>query len=253
MINSKIPKLVYISTVFEPNCQSESSIRMEDIRITIILVLSLVAGLQAARCRPCDGSSSSYADKLNTCNHHVTKESVLNSLKSLNETFRSFKREMETQYNIIQGFDISTFSTTCVEDPLTDTIKKHLPKTHKDRFIHETYATLSYAYDVLEKASYNFEGERWILKGKLTKVMCKMVSVNRKIHCRKNRQKPSQQMKSFDVTKVCERRNVFPCGYRPLWTLKALGNVQTIIEYTLRFWDSCVKDNSRNDNICQHL
>lgn len=119
----------------------------------------------------------------------------------------------------------------------------------QDRFIHETYATLSYAYDVLEKASYNFEGERWILKGKLTKVMCKMVSVNRKIHCRKNRQKPSQQMKSFDVTKVCERRNVFPCGYRPLWTLKALGNVQTIIEYTLRFWDSCVKDSSRNGKL----
>ena len=118
----------------------------------------------------------------------------------------------------------------------------------KDRFIHETFAKLSYAYDVLEYATNEFEGPYWRIQNELKIAMCNMVKVNRKLHCKKNRNKPSRRLKSFKSTKVCQERDVFHfdnntnCAKRRLCTLAGLDKVNSVVENTLEFWESCVMD-----------
>lgn len=53
-----------------------------------------MAGINANRCRPCDGPNSRYTEHLNNCDHQVTKEHVLLSLKALNYTFTSFRHKV---------------------------------------------------------------------------------------------------------------------------------------------------------------
>ncbi|XP_062572610.1 uncharacterized protein LOC134234538 [Saccostrea cucullata] len=206
----------------------------------------LVSGLHADRCRPCDGSTSVYDSRLNSCNHIVTKEGVIISLKALNHTFTSFKNEMETMYNMVH---ISTNENNCVQHPLTPEVKERLPKNYKDRFIHETYAKLSFAYDVLEEASFNFTGNHWMIRNELTAVMCNMVKVNRKIHCRNSQLRPSRRMKSFERTEVCERRNVYNCSRGPELTLIGLSKVQKLVEEILGFWESCIVERPGNGKL----
>lgn len=118
----------------------------------------------------------------------------------------------------------------------------------QDRFIHETFAKLSYAYDVLENVTCKFEGDHWRIQNELKIAMCNMVKVNRKLHCKKNRNKPSRRLKSFKSTKVCEKRDVFHfdtntnSAKRRLCTLAGLDKVKTVVENTLEFWESCVMD-----------
>jgi hypothetical protein len=39
----------------------------------------------------------------------------------------------ETKYNIVQGVESVSFSSTCVENPLNNAIRKRLPKKYKVR------------------------------------------------------------------------------------------------------------------------
>lgn len=127
----------------------------------------------------------------------------------------------------------------------------------QDRFVHETYANLSYVSDVMEHAVETFKmsslrNKSVHVQNELTNVLCNMVKVNRKIHCRKNKNKPSRRMKAFNETGVCEKRDLFKnVSTRSeliVRSLESLKHVQKVIADTLGFWDSCVKD-SKNGKL----
>lgn len=127
----------------------------------------------------------------------------------------------------------------------------------QDRFVHETYANLSYVSDVMEHAVETFKmsslrNKSVHVQNELTNVLCNMVKVNRKIHCRKNKNKPSRRMIAFNKTGVCEKRDLFKnVSTRSeliVRSLESLKHVQKVIADTLGFWDSCVKD-SKNGKL----
>lgn len=90
------------------------------------------------------------------------------------------------------------------------------------------------------------------VQSELTNVMCNMVKVNRKIHCRKNKNKPSRRLIGFNKTGVCEKRDLFKNVSTPseliVCSLESLKHVQEVIVDTLGFWNSCVED-SKNGKL----
>lgn len=221
----------------------------------LLVFVFIVAGINANRCRPCDGPNSRYTEHLNNCDHQVTKEHVLLSLKALNYTFTSFRHKVENEINLI---DYDHITPTCVQNPVSAKVKRK-----KDRFVHQTYANLSYAKDVLEGADETFKtfapslwNKSVHVQRELTNVMCNMVKVNRKIHCRKNKKKPSRRMMGFIKTRVCEKRNLFQNvstdSERIACSLESLKHVKNVIANTLEFWNLCVED-LKNDYLCQFL
>uniref|UniRef100_K1S0C9 Uncharacterized protein n=1 Tax=Magallana gigas TaxID=29159 RepID=K1S0C9_MAGGI len=219
----------------------------------LLVFVFIVAGINANRCRPCDGPNSRFTEHLNNCDHQVTKEHVLLSLKALNYTFTSFRHKVEKEINPV---DSDHINPTCVQNPVSAEMKKRLPKRcSKDRFVHETYAKLSYAKDVLEGADKTFKtfapslwNKSAHVQRELTNVMCNMVKVNRKIHCRKNKNKPSRRLIGFKKSGVCETRDLFPYvsssseHAKIACSLESLKHVQIVIAETLGFWNSGVED-----------
>lgn len=123
------------------------------------------------------------------------------------------------------------------------------------------YAKLSYAKDVLggaDKTFKTFAPSLWNksahVQRELTNVMCNMVKVNRKIHCRKNKNKPSRRLIGFKKSGVCETRDLFPYvsssseHAKIACSLESLKHVQIVIAETLGFWNSGVED-SKNGKL----
>ncbi|XP_062570123.1 uncharacterized protein LOC134232193 [Saccostrea cucullata] len=128
--------------------------------------------------------------------------------------------------------------------PLHRIGKKVRKVNKKIRFIHETYANLTFVHDVLNHVS-KVLGNDGSDNRSLQTAMCTLHQANRKLQC-KGRNKKNKPIKTFQRTRVCGKKKRFRKTKRNCFKrdefedLSKIKAAENILQGTLDFWNSCV-------------